>query len=167
MLDHVLPADVDDECDFRLERRNVREVLLRSHAKIYAATLNRLVKSRNDGLITRFIRKKIVGSKITAGLREVDDHLPEFPVRKAGRKRIGSDRRAARDISEETEEGERRAREEYRSAFDVLTHNSLFCLELKTLSASGRTSDNSRQTSETLPHRGWVIHRGRAIPRIR
>ncbi len=37
VLDHVLPADVDDECNARLKSRNIGEVLIGSDAKIDAA----------------------------------------------------------------------------------------------------------------------------------
>jgi hypothetical protein len=37
MFEHVLAPDVDDEGELRLQRNEVGEVLLRSHAKVHAA----------------------------------------------------------------------------------------------------------------------------------
>ena len=63
-IEHVLPADIDDESDLRLQRPHVREVLLGSHTKVNAAGFGELLQRRDDVLDARFI-----GDPVVAGIR--------------------------------------------------------------------------------------------------
>ena len=58
--EHVLPADIDDEPDLRLQRPHIREVLLRSYAKINTARFGEPLQRRNNILNARFIRNPVI-----------------------------------------------------------------------------------------------------------
>ena len=80
MLEHVLPADIHDEREFRLQSDDVRKILLRPNAQIHAAGLNCFPQSGNHILGSGFVGQKVVGTEIAAGFGEVRDHPPKFFV---------------------------------------------------------------------------------------
>src|SRR5215831_7685152 len=78
--EHVLPADIDDEPDLRLQRPHIREVLLRPNAEINTSRFRELLQRRNDILNTRFIRDPVITGVKPLRLREVGDHAPELLI---------------------------------------------------------------------------------------
>src|SRR5580765_3798601 len=67
VFQHVLPANVDNERDFWLQRRNVSEVLLRSHTDINATWPGVLLQCGNHLLVREFIREEIFEAKVAIG----------------------------------------------------------------------------------------------------
>src|SRR5205807_539590 len=100
VLDHILAADIDDESDLWFEGSNICEVLLGPNAQIHTAGLELPMQQGNDRLISGFIGKEIVRSKVTVGFGEIDDRLPEFAVAQPRRKCVCSIRRSAGYVSE-------------------------------------------------------------------
>ena len=88
MLDHVLTANIENECDLRLNRCNVGEVLFRSDTKIYTAGLAILLKPRNDILELQFIRH-VLEPEGPALLGKIRDHFPVRVIGKFARKSVG------------------------------------------------------------------------------
>src|SRR5262245_9265233 len=43
MQEHVLPADIDDECHLRLERRDIGEVLIWANTQVHASRADLLL----------------------------------------------------------------------------------------------------------------------------
>src|SRR5262249_19698847 len=80
LLDQVLTADVDDEGNLRFKRCEVREILFGTDAEINTPRSAPALEVRNHPLILPFVRYEIVGTKVTAGLRKILDHLPEGVV---------------------------------------------------------------------------------------
>ena len=76
----VAPPDVDDERQLRLERGDVVEVLLRTHADVHAGGYRALHQIRQDVGKSELVREQIVGSEIAVGLGEVRGESREFPV---------------------------------------------------------------------------------------
>ena len=59
-LHHVLPPDVDDERELRLQHRGVREILLGTYANIDPAGLRGRLECRNDVLILKLVRDEVL-----------------------------------------------------------------------------------------------------------
>src|SRR5215467_14957906 len=89
-LEHVLPADVDDECHLRVERRDVCKVLLRPHAKIDAVCPHDVLQPWNHQLKAQFIREEVFEAEVSAIFGKVRDHLPERLIGKRRWKRLRS-----------------------------------------------------------------------------
>src|SRR5690349_7688903 len=88
MLQHVLPANIDDECHLRVEGGDVSEVLLRTDSQIHAMWMNVGFQRGNDLLVATFIRQEIIGTKVSAGFRKLRDHVPEFGICEPLRQRV-------------------------------------------------------------------------------
>src|SRR5262245_60673498 len=85
MMHHVLAANVDDERELRLERGQIREILIRRERGA-DATWARGAKQLRDHVLQRvLVRDEIVGTEIPAWLREVVDELPELGIRELAR----------------------------------------------------------------------------------
>ena len=67
MLQHVLPADIEDDGELGLHSHDVREILIRPHAEIHAAGFC-LLQAFEDILERRLIRDEVIGAKIAARL---------------------------------------------------------------------------------------------------
>src|SRR5438552_3870861 len=80
MLDQILPADIDDEGDLGLQRRDIREVLLGAHANISACGPGPRFQSGNNRLQRNFIREKVFELKVPIWLGKIAHQLPEFRV---------------------------------------------------------------------------------------
>src|SRR5262245_11386126 len=79
VLERVLTTDVDDECDCRVDQREIAEVLLGADANVGAALHRLLAKQRGNLQIRGLVRDEVVAEEIAIRLRE----LAEQP-RKAG-----------------------------------------------------------------------------------
>ncbi len=90
----VAAPDVGDEHHLRLERRDVREVLLRPHAQIHAALPAAGQQVRNHPLQPDLVRDQVVGSEDAVRLGRVLAEPPEFLVGQPIRQRVGSLRAA-------------------------------------------------------------------------
>src|SRR5262245_47113481 len=80
MLQHILPADVDDKGDSRLECRDICEVLFGAYADVCPAWCQRFEKHRNHVLVSGFVGQKVIGWEIAFRLRETGNQLPEVLV---------------------------------------------------------------------------------------
>jgi hypothetical protein len=58
-LHHVLPPDVDDERELRLQHRRVRKILLGTNADINTARFRGCLECRNDVLILKLVRDEV------------------------------------------------------------------------------------------------------------
>ena len=89
----VAAPDVDDEDDLRLERGDVREVLLGPDAEVDALDLRAAGELRDDVLEVNLVRKKIVGAELAVGFGEVGDERPVVAVGELlrQRRRAGAD----------------------------------------------------------------------------
>jgi len=77
---HVLPTDIDDERDARLDRGDVGEVLIRSDAEVGARRHQGLLQHRDDVLELHLVRDEIVGTEETVRFGELGDQRPEGAV---------------------------------------------------------------------------------------
>src|SRR5262249_26239594 len=59
--DHVAAPNVEDDRELRLQRHDVREVLLRTDAEVHVARPDGSYEVGNDELKSRFVRQKVVG----------------------------------------------------------------------------------------------------------
>jgi len=59
MKQHVLPANVGNDCELRMKRGDVGEVLVGSYAQVDAAWFNFLLQLRDDVL-----KRSLVGDKV-------------------------------------------------------------------------------------------------------
>src|SRR5436190_19093645 len=89
MLDHVLPADVDDERNLRLKCDNVREILLGAHAKICAAGLAAVRQLPEDVLSGEFVGDEVVRREASSRFGQLRDQLPERFIAKPRRQLCG------------------------------------------------------------------------------
>ena len=63
VLQHVLPADVDDEGHPGAQRRDVGEILIGADTEVHAVRRDPLLQLRNHLLERRLVRDEIVGSE--------------------------------------------------------------------------------------------------------
>src|SRR6476620_3754960 len=103
MLEHVLTPDVDDEGNLRPQCNEICEVLFRPHTDVYAARLQLLPQFRNDGLISRLVRQKVIGPEIAAWFGEIVNQIPEFFVGKTLGQRFGDGRWWSAGVEQENE----------------------------------------------------------------
>ena len=80
MLNHILPADVENKCDARLKCDDVSEVLLGAYAKICARRFTVSFQLGERVLKQAFVRHEVVRKKITTLLGKVGNQFPEFLV---------------------------------------------------------------------------------------
>src|SRR5215831_9304864 len=78
MLDHRLPANIDDEGDLRPYLCNVCEVLLGPDADVSAARCAKLAKPGNDVQVRCLVRYEILRPEVSAVLREFVDDAGEL-----------------------------------------------------------------------------------------
>src|SRR5262249_596855 len=78
MLDHRLPANIDDESYLWSYLRYVGEVLLRPDADVGSARCAQLAKPGNDGQVRCLVGYEIVGPEVSAVLREFVDDAGEL-----------------------------------------------------------------------------------------
>ena len=88
----VAAPDVDDERHPRLERHDVREVLIGRDAEVDAAALH-LPQRRHDMLKRTLVRHEVVRLKCAVRLGKILDELPELLVGEPRRQRLGRGRR--------------------------------------------------------------------------
>src|SRR5205814_509772 len=82
--------NVEDEGNLRLESRDVREILLRSHTQVHAAWLVNSFQFGNDVLKSQFIREEIFEPKVAVLFRKSGNRFPERFVAEAGGKSFRS-----------------------------------------------------------------------------
>src|SRR5690242_2436506 len=106
MLDHVAAPNVEDDGDLRLQRDDVREVLLGSDAEVHTARLEGLFQPRNHRLKTRLVGKQVVGAEVSTRLRKLGVQLPKLLVGEPRRNRaLGERENRKRREREDAERG--------------------------------------------------------------
>src|SRR5439155_23059827 len=80
VLDHVLPADVENKCDARLKRNDVREVLFWSNTEVRTGPFAVVFQRGERVLKQAFIRYEVVGKKVPTVFGKIGDQFPEFLV---------------------------------------------------------------------------------------
>src|SRR5689334_12705026 len=80
MLEKILTANVDDESNFRPDRRDIREVLLGPNADIGAASTCRTYQRWYDALKRTLVGNEVVRTEEAIRFGKLGDHLPEFGV---------------------------------------------------------------------------------------
>src|SRR5947208_6101734 len=88
VLDHVLPPDIDDESDFRLECGNVSKILLGTDSQVNTSGLRDLLQPRNYPLKTHLVGKKIFEPEVSPFLGKTGHDLPKSIVGKSTWKRF-------------------------------------------------------------------------------
>src|SRR5262249_34428206 len=107
----VLTPDIEDERDLRLERDEIREVLIRADAEVDASRFGDAEEIGDHPLIRRLARHEIVRAKVSAGLGEIGHQLPEITVAELGgnalrRRGDGGGGGSERDSQREAPRGE-------------------------------------------------------------
>ena len=122
VLLQIAASDVGNEGDMRLERGDVREVLVGTDAQVHAAGLDDPRERRQDDLQRVFVRDEVVGPEVPAGLGEVVDQAPELLIAQVRRKLdAGRDERPARRRAERKRDRERNERDAATNHRGVLT----------------------------------------------
>src|SRR4051812_22660244 len=80
MRQQILPANVEDERDLRLQRDDVREILVGADAQIRSAGTRRTEQRWDDPLKSRLVRDEIVGLERSTRFGKIGDELPERAV---------------------------------------------------------------------------------------
>src|SRR5690606_349915 len=97
VLEQVVPPDVQDERDRRAQRRDVGEVLVRTHPDVRAAPAAQRTQVLGDVQVRRLVRDQVVRVEVAARLRQLRDQPRERAVRERRRRRgHGGNGRAAR-----------------------------------------------------------------------
>src|SRR4051812_49235977 len=73
MLEHVLPADVDNNGECRAGMRDICEILVGTDAQIYASGMRTLVQFVNDVQVRLLIQNEIVQIKVAFRFGPVAD----------------------------------------------------------------------------------------------
>src|SRR5262245_50180771 len=77
MLNHVLPANIENERDLRLQRHDVGEVLLRSDAKICTLSFAAIGQVRQHALKCALVGDEVVRDKGSTRFGKLADDVPE------------------------------------------------------------------------------------------
>src|SRR5215471_6101702 len=88
---HVLPPDINDECQFRLQCGDIRKVLFRTDTDIDRTQVEYSCQLQKKILVIVFVGHKVLVTVITVRLRDIGDDFPELLVAELRWKALGSE----------------------------------------------------------------------------
>ncbi len=162
MLDHVLPANVDDERELGTERNDVGKVLFRPDTDVHSPRWQQCRQLRNHGLERAFVRQEVVRPEVATGFRELVDQLPESLVAQSRRQSL---RRHLSVRGEGAHPQTHDKREDRDDSPTAVHHGSLLTPDPSSPQGCGKIGVRSRRIVDERPDRTEGRQRASHVPR--